>query len=226
MKTFIEKHKILVLFMLAYWGVCLVMLFKSLDFLYAALSWNVLLAILPVFFINQAVTTIGQKKISWTVFWILLWLFFFPNSVYVVTDFIHIANEKFRWVSNAGPYAPGGGIVYSQDIFIWTKLLVIAMGFFYSIVVGLESVYIFEQMVRKKYSKKIGYASIVSVGLLTGIGVYIGRFLRFNSWDVVFNPLQVLQQVAQVDRFAVQFIVAFSGFVLFCYLLYRSFKEK
>lgn len=195
MKTFIEKHKILVLFMLAYWGVCLVMLFKSLDFLYAALSWNVLLAILPVFFINQAVTTIGQKKISWTVFWILLWLFFFPNSVYLVTDFIHIANEKFRWVSNAGPYAPGGGIVYSQDIFIWTKLLVIAMGFFYSIVVGLES-------------------------------VYIGRFLRFNSWDVVFNPLQVLQQVAQVDRFAVQFIVAFSGFVLFCYLLYRSFKEK
>ncbi|ARF12945.1 DUF1361 domain-containing protein [Sporosarcina ureae] len=226
MKISFEKHKVLVLFMFAYWGVCLFMLFKSLDFLYAALSWNVLLAILPLFFINQAVITVGQRKISWSVFWILLWLFFFPNSVYLVTDFIHIANEKFRWMANVGPYAPGGGIVYSQDILIWAKLLVIAVGFFYSIVVGLESFYIFEQIVRKKYSRKIGYASILSVGLLTGIGVYIGRFLRFNSWDIVFNPFQVLQQVAEADRFAVQFIIAFSGFVLFSYMLFRSFKEK
>lgn len=226
MKILFEKYKVLVLFLFAYWCVCLIMLFKSLDFLYVALSWNVLLAVLPLFFISQAVTTVGQKRSSWSILWIALWLFFFPNSVYLVTDFIHIANEKFRWMANVGPYAPGGGIVYSHDIFIWTKLLVIAMGFFYSIVVGLESVYIFEQFVRKKYSKKIGYACIFSVGLLTGIGVYIGRFLRFNSWDIVFNPLQVLQQVAQVDRFAVQFIIAFSGFVLFCYMLYRSLKEK
>ncbi|PIC82791.1 DUF1361 domain-containing protein [Sporosarcina sp. P1] len=226
MRTFLEKYKVLVFLLFAYWGVCLVMLFKSLDFLYVALSWNVLLAVLPLFFIRQAVTTVGQRKISWSIFWIVLWLIFFPNSVYLVTDFIHIANEKFKWMSNAGPYAPDGAIVYSHDILIWIKLLVIAMGFFYSVVVGLESVYIFEQIVRKKYSKKIGYVSILSVGLLTGIGVYIGRFLRFNSWDIVFNPFQVLKQVADVDRFEVQFIIAFSGFVLFCYMLYRSFKEK
>ncbi|PID23206.1 hypothetical protein CSV61_01780 [Sporosarcina sp. P3] len=226
METFFGKHKMLVLFMLAYWSVCLAMLFKSLDFLYAVLSWNVLLAILPLFFISQATETIRQKKISWSVFWILLWLFFYPNSVYLVTDFIHIANEKFRWMAGTGPYAPDAGMVYSHDILIWTKLLVIAMGFFYAAVVGLESFYVFEQLVRKKYSKNIGYVSILSVSLLTGIGVYIGRFLRFNSWDIAFNPLQVLQQVAEVDRFAVQFSIAFSGFVLFCYLLYRSFKGK
>lgn len=226
MKVFIEKYKMQLVFIFIYWAICLVMLFKSLDFLYAVLAWNVLLAVLPLFFISEAVVTVRARKIGLSIFWIFLWLFFFPNSMYVVTDFIHIAGENFRWMADAGQYAPDAGMVYSHDILIWTKLLVIAMGFFYAILVGLESVYMFEKIVREKYSKTIGYVSIVSVGLLTGIGVYIGRFLRFNSWDIVFNPLDVLRQTAQVDRFALQFIIAFSGFVLFCYVLYRSFKQK
>ncbi len=226
MRIFFEKYKVLLLFMFIYWVICLVMLVKSLDFLYAVLAWNVLLAILPLFFIGEAVLTARRKKIGFSIFWIFLWLFFFPNSMYVVTDFIHIAGENFRWMANAGQYAPEAGMVYSHDIIIWTKLLVIAMGFFYAIVVGLESVYVFEQIVREKYSKTIGYISIASVGLLTGIGVYIGRFLRFNSWDIVFNPLDVLRQTAEVDRFGVQFTIAFSGFVLFCYMLYRFMKKQ
>lgn len=225
MRLFFGKYKGLFIFMFFYWIVCLLMLVKSLDFLYAVLAWNVLLAVLPLFFISEAVLTIRRHKIGLSIFWLLLWLFFFPNSMYVVTDFIHIAGENYRWMANAGMYSPDAGMVYSYDIMIWTKLLVIAMGFFYAISIGLESLHLFEQLVRKKYSKVIGYVSVLTVGLLTGIGVYIGRFLRFNSWDVVFNPLEVLKQTAELDRFAVQFIIAFSGFVLFCYIVYR-FSRK
>ena len=225
MGRFFEKYKVILVFMFVYWCICLVMLFKSVDFLYAMLSWNVLLAVLPLFFVGKAVETVGQRKIGWSIIWMFLWLFFFPNSVYMVTDFIHISNEKFMWMIEVERYSSDAGVVYSNDIMVWAKLFVIGMGFFFSILVGLESFYIFEQIIRKKYSKIICYSGILVVGLLTGIGVYIGRFLRFNSWDILFNPLQLLKQVAGMDGFAIQFIIAFTIFVVGSYILFRTFRK-
>ncbi len=226
MDRFSEKYRAILVFMFVYWCICLVMLLKSADFLFAMLSWNVLLALLPLYFVVKAVGTVGQKRIGWSIIWMFLWLFFFPNSVYMVTDFIHISNEKFMWVIEVERYSSDAGVVYSNDIMVWAKLLVIGMGFFFSILVGLESFYIFEQIIRKKYSKIICYAGILGVALLTGVGVYIGRFLRFNSWDILFNPLQLLKQVAGMDGFAYQFIIAFTIFVVGSYMLYRTFRKQ
>ena len=226
MGGFFEKYKVILIFMFVYWCSCLVMLFKSGEFIYAMLSWNVLLALLPLLFIEKAVVTVGERKIGWSIFWMFLWLFFFPNSVYLVTDFIHISNEKFMWMIEVERYSPDAGVVYSNDIMVWAKLLVIGMGFFFSILVGLESFYIFEQIMRKKYSKIICYSGILGVALLTGIGVYIGRFLRFNSWDILFNPLELLKQVAGIDGFAIQFMIVFTIFVVGSYILYRTFRKQ
>lgn len=226
MGSFFERYKGILLFMFMYFCICLVMLFKSTDFLYSMLSWNVLLAVLPLFFVGKAIVTIGQRKIGGSIFWMFLWLFFFPNSVYMVTDFIHISNEKFMWMIEVERYSQDSGVVYSNDIMVWAKLFVIGMGFFFSILVGLESFYIFEQIIRKNYSKIICYVSIFGVALLTGIGVYIGRFLRFNSWDILFKPLQLLEQVAAIDEFAIHFIIAFTIFVLGSYILFRTFRKQ
>lgn len=226
MVEFLKKYKEIVMFMFVYWCICLVMLLKDSSFLYVMLAWNVLLAVLPLLFVKKAEMTMEKGKLSWSVFWLVLWLLFFPNSVYMITDFIHIANDKFMWLNEVEKYSPDSGVVYSKEILIWTKLFVIGIGFFFAFLAGLESLQIFEQIIRRKYSKIICSLGLLLVALLTGVGVYIGRFLRFNSWDILFNPMQLLKQVVEIDGFAVQFIMIFAAFVIGSYMLYRTFRKN
>ncbi|MDV6377886.1 DUF1361 domain-containing protein [Sporosarcina sp. GW1-11] len=225
MGSFFEQYKGVAFFVFVYWCTCFIMFYKDPNFLYIMLSWNILLAVLPLYFIGKAEVTMNQRKMGSSIFWLGLWLFFFPNSVYLVTDFIHISNDKFLWLVEVERYSSDSGVVYSHEIIVWAKLLVIGFGFFFALVVGLESFYIFEKVIRKNYSKSICYVGMLVVTLLTGIGVYIGRFLRFNSWDILFNPLQLLKQVAVLDGFAAQFIGVFTIFVIGCYTLHRMFRN-
>lgn len=223
---FFEKYKEILFFMCIYWSVCFIMLVKSASFLYVMLAWNVLLALAPLFFIGKAKSTIVKRKVGWSICWLILWLFFFPNSVYMVTDFIHLSSDSFMQFVEAKTYASESGVVYSNELFVWAKLLVIGMGFFFALVVGLESFYLFEQIIRQWYSTVGRYFFMSLVALLAGIGVYIGRFLRFNSWDLLFNPLQILKQLAILNGFAVQFISLFTLFVLGSYILYRTLRKQ
>lgn len=218
MGDFFKKYNGILLFMFFYLCICFVMRAKDTSFPYLMLSWNVFLAVLPIFFVKVAEMAMEQKKVGWSVFWAILWLLFFPNSLYLVTDFIHISHDTFLSSTDVGRYR--------TEILVWAKLLVIGLGFFFALLVGLESFYIFEQNLRRKFSKMICYVGVLVVALLTGVGVYIGRFLRFNSWDVLFNPIQLLKQVAEIDGFAVQFIVAFTIFVMGSYMSYRIFRKN
>jgi len=224
MADFLRKYKEIILFMFAYWFICFVMLFADGSFLYAALSWNVFLAVLPLFFVKNAETAWEQGKTFWIIIWVFLWFFFFPNSLYVVTDFIHISGEKFIWI--AKKYSSNRGVVYSSEITVWAKLLVIGLGYLFSLLVGLESLNIFERNIRKKVSKFICYSVISVIILLSGIGVYIGRFLRFNSWDIVLTPFNLLKQVVnRIDIFFIQFVLVFSLFIVCSYILYKIFRK-
>jgi uncharacterized membrane protein len=226
MSDFSKKYKGILSFMFVYWCICFVMLFKGASFLYVMLSWNVLLAVLPLFFVNKAELAVKQGKIGSYILWMILWLLFFPNSVYMVTDFIHISSDKFMWIVEAEKYSSNRGVVYSTEIIIWVKLLVIGIGFLFALLVGLESFYIFEQNIKKRYSKLVCCLEVLLVALLSGIGVYIGRFLRFNSWDVFFSPMKLLKQaLSAVDGFAVQFIITFTIFIIGSYAFYRTFRR-
>ncbi|WP_251668771.1 MULTISPECIES: DUF1361 domain-containing protein [unclassified Sporosarcina] len=226
MRKLIENYKGLLLFMFFYWIVCFIMLYKESNFLYFMLPWNTFLALLPLVFIMKAEMAIRQRKVGWPAFWIILWLFFFPNSVYVITDFIHITNDKFLWLVEVEPYSGDSRVAYSHDIMLWSKLFVIGAGFFFALLAGLESVYILERISRKKFSAWISSAGLIVLALLTGLGVYIGRFLRFNSWDILADPIQLVKQVIGMDAFALQFIAVFACFVFGSYLLYRTIRKN
>jgi len=201
------------------------MLFTGGSFLYAMLAWNTLLAVVPLFFINKAEISGKQGKTGWSVLWMILWLLFFPNSVYMVTDFIHISGDKFMCIVEAEKYSQNMGVVYNADIIIWAKLLVIGTGFIFSLFVGLESLHIFEQNIKKKFSNPARWPAVLTVALLSAIGVYIGRFLRFNSWDILLRPVKLLKQVvAELDVFSVQFIIILFLFETGSYILFKTLR--
>jgi uncharacterized membrane protein len=220
------KDKGIILIMIGYLGACLAM-FSELDkFFYLMLAWNVLLAALPLFFIKRAEQAVDQEKKGKSVLWTILWVFFFPNSVYMVTDFIHVAGDKFKLSVKLQEYSASSSVVYSNDIIVWLKLLIIGFGVVFALLVGLESFYIFEQNMKKKFSKPIQWLSILAAVMLSGIGVYIGRFLRFNSWDIFANPMKLFEQTfAKMNGFTIQFIIAFTVYVIGSYALYRIFRR-
>jgi len=227
MVKLIERYNGQLSFMILYWFICLVMFLRTFSFLYIMLAWNVFLAMLPLLFAVKVRYAIERGIFGQTVFWAIFWLLFFPNSVYMITDFIHISNDKLLRIIEADRYSQVGDVMYSTDIAAWAKLLVIGIGFLFAILVGLESLYLIEQGIKNKVSKLFSRLGILMVALLSGVGVYIGRFLRFNSWDVFLKPFHLLDQLCTgMDGFAVQFIAVFAVFIIVCYSLYRAFRSK
>jgi uncharacterized membrane protein len=105
----------------------------------------------------------------------VLWLLFLPNAPYLVTDFVHLA-----------PYGPPlwfDGVLLST--FAWTGLLL-----------GFVSLYLMHALVRHRFGARAGWGGAVAVLGLTSVGVYLGRFLQWNSWDVLVRPGSRLAEVA------------------------------
>lgn len=226
MEGFFKKYKEMLLFMLVYWFICLFVFFQDFNFLYLMLSWNILLAVLPLIFIKKSEICMEQGKLSNSIFWTIPWLFFFPNSVYLVTDFIHISKDVFMWTVEVPRYSLESGTIYSNDIMIWAKLLIIGIGFFFALLVGLESFYIFEKNIKIMASKFLSFLGVLVVSFLSGVGVYIGRFLRFNSWDILINPIGLISEIIpNLDSFTIQFILIFTIFIVGSYSIYRIFRR-
>lgn len=225
MRILYKKYKNLLAMIILYWLICFLMYLITIDMRYVTLSWNIMLAVLPLLFIGKVFVTVSEKKKK-SLFWVFLWLFFFPNSVYMVTDFIHLSNEDYVWIVESGQHFIETSVVYSNDIFVWIKLLVISFGFLLSLLIGLESLYLFEYIIKKKQPITRSWFWMIAVILLTSIGVYIGRFLRFNSWDVVFFPLELLKETLNIGLFGIQFMMVFTIFILSSYLLYKIFRHN
>jgi len=142
------------------------------------LIWNLFLAWMPLFFCLAAVrvTRADPQAPRWK-FWVLAtaWLLFLPNAPYIVTDLIHL-----------GPRSRGH---------FWVDLVLIMLCAWTALVLGFLSLYIMQRMVSRRLGMLAGWGFVVVVSGLTGVGIYIGRFLRWNSWDVLVNPLGVASDI-------------------------------
>jgi uncharacterized membrane protein len=123
-----------------------------------------------------------------------------PNAPYILTDFIHLGRE-------------GGGP-------LWFDAALLGAFAFTGLLLGLASLLVVHHVVESRAGRVAGWAVAVSSLLLSAIGTYLGRFPRFNSWDVVANPdglvAIVLQRLADPlgNPFLLRFAVAMSVLLL------------
>lgn len=142
------------------------------------LNWNLFLAWLPIFFGYYLQLQLQKKKLKlWPIiFFSILWLAFLPNSFYLITDFIHLQTSTKA-----------------------SLLIDAVMLFSYSITglaLGYSSVYTVHNVL-KKYIPKPGPDGIIAVVfLLNSFAIYLGRYLRWNSWDIIINPAGLLFDVS------------------------------
>lgn len=213
----------MLMFILIYGALCFYMIMKESDFLYAMLVWNVILGTVPIFMIRQAGKTESRWKRATFIF---LWILFLPNAFYMITDFIHITNHPMVWVIPVELYSGLDGTRYTMDIYLWARLLIISLGAFYALLAAIESTFEFLHIFDSKRRPFRRMLYIFLVSLLSSIGIYIGRFLRYNSWDVL-NPFALMKNLIQsVDLFSISFVMIYTGFILITFLIYRIFQNE
>lgn len=153
------------------------------EFNYLALGWNLFLAWLPLWFALAAYNVYKRSsRLSWLVVvgCAALWLLFFPNAPYLLTDIVHLRTSP--------------GVPFWYDLimvvgFAWTGLFL-----------GLVSLYLMQSLVRLAAGGPASWVFALAVSALSGFGIYLGRFLRWNSWDVFLSPLSLLADIFERVR--------------------------
>lgn len=143
---------------------------------------------------------------------------FLPNTFYTVTDLIHIQNLKFYFFEN--PYASA---TYVEDIVNWMEIVNLFLVSTYGFFAGLINVDKFIKSFENTWQK---ITAIGILSILSGVAIYIGRFLRFNSWDVLKNPFGLIKGVfAALNGFYIKFIILFSIFIFISCFIYSMTKN-
>lgn len=191
------------------------------DLIHLMMIWNLFLAFLPLLFSTLVEKNyIGGKKPAVYVYGVL-WLLFFPNSPYMITDFIHISGVEFYIRLNG--YSPAA---YNMAFTPWLKIVHIGIGMLMGILLGMQSMYIIHKVILKDMGKLAAYITVGISCLLSGYAIYIGRFLRFNSWDIL-HPINLLCILYKnIGWNAFKFSLLFAAYVVVIYFICYIFFDK
>jgi len=188
--------------------------------------WNVILAWVPLeivslmCYINSNSRNSGLIKIM-TIFLGILWLLFYPNSPYIITDFIHLSLNQYHLINpNYSPYTNEARIIFNDNINIWLDFVIIAVGVWIGYVVGFISLYIIHNSLMKKYKRIASWVFVSIIHLLTGFAIYIGRFNRWNSWDIILHPTNIITILQKsINLKTLKFTLLFGIFSFIVYVL-------
>jgi uncharacterized membrane protein len=176
---------------------------------FSFLSWNLFLAFVPYVltkWLVQHPLWIARRWTFTAVF--VVWLLFVPNAFYIITDLFHLH--------------------LSADVPLWFELALLLSFAWNGLLFGILSVRQMERIVTVKWSLRYDWLFIYPVMALNAFGVYVGRYLRFNSWDVVTNPFGLAEDVLYLLMHPV--LYRFDWSMIFCYavlmaLIYSALKS-
>lgn len=176
---------------------------------YGFLIWNLFLAWIPFMISYFTYTiTLNRRQIFLTIpIAAFFWLLFFPNAPYILTDFQHLA----KW----------------RDVPLWYDVMMLIWFAFTGLLLGMVSLFLMQEVVRREFGRRVGWAFVAIVAALSSTGIYAGRFLRWNSWDVFSNPkgmaLYTLHSALDPGWQMIGFVGLFTTFFLFLYITLYAF---
>lgn len=183
------------------------------SLLHKFLMWNLFLAWIP-YLCALGMAVLHQRRAAAWQYMIpaLVWLLFFPNAAYLVTDLVNLMEL---------PPVPYWYDIAFFATMAWTGLLL-----------AVASLQIVQRMVKDAWGVFWSWIVVLFVIGLNGVGIYLGRFLRWNSWDVLTDPLQILRDAAMpflhpiAYRHSVAVMLVFSALLFVCYVSILSFSNR
>ncbi|HIZ95999.1 MAG TPA: DUF1361 domain-containing protein [Candidatus Ligilactobacillus excrementavium] len=156
---------------------------------FSFLLLNTFLGYLPI----EAAMHIDHKKPTVIfVLLIVLWLLFYPNAPYLLTDLFHL--------SHIDPYNETTGLM-SFNLHMWltfTNLVVSALS---CTILGTWSLeYVSNQIMEKLKLNSLWIRNIIVFIfiLASSVGVYVGRFLRLHTAYIFLNPDGVINDLVEM----------------------------
>ncbi|CAN5284240.1 DUF1361 domain-containing protein [soil metagenome] len=168
------------------------------------LVWNLFLAGLPLFFalwLQHVRGNHGNPLVQMLLF--TAWLLFFPNAMYIITDLFHL---KTRW-----------------PVPQWFDTILLFSAALNGLLLGFNSLSIVQRIFSDMFNKTVGILLSIGCLFLAGYGIFLGRYLRWNSWDVLSNPFSLVGDIAHhVLRphhhlFMYGFVLLFGSFMCVAY---------
>lgn len=186
---------------------------------YVFLMWNLVLAIVPLllaWWLFERLRTHSWYKWQQLVL-SFLFIGFLPNTFYLITDFVHLYQ--------------------TTEASLYFDVVMISSFVFNGVILGFVSIYLLHRQFLKRVSERNALGLVAVIFLLASFAAYLGRFTRFNTWDIVLRPAGLLFDVS--DRFinptqhtdtylatATLFLVLFSVYLVMYYGLKLAQAQK
>ncbi len=180
------------------------------SFYYLFLVWNLFLAFIP-FCITLYLRSKTQVTKTKLFIYFTIWLLFLPNAPYIITDLLHFkrSTSHFLWL----------------DILMVISFAINGLVLFYLTLLDMES------LLKKFMHTKTIKILLIAIFFLTGFGIYLGRFLRFNSWDILQHPEMLIESIFEILITPTQhleawaFTFCFGAFLSLTYHVIKSIKQ-
>jgi uncharacterized membrane protein len=181
-------------------------------FTYLFLIWNLFLAFVPYAISEWLYHRIPVMENSGKRLIVLFgWLLFIPNSFYIVTDLFHL--EQF---DNAPK---------------WFDLLLLFSFAWNGLLFGILSIRRIETIITALYGNRYSILFLIVVMWLNAFGIYLGRYLRFNSWDIIGRPFSLFEEILEViihpvrNRMEWGMITAWAAFMALFYITIKAMSH-
>ena len=180
----------------------------SCQIAHAYLVWNLFLAWLPLVFAALAAERFHVANGLRDRRFLALgtaWLLFLPNASYIFTDVVHV--------------------LHARPPSFWVELMLILLCAMTGFLAGFLSLQVMHRLATRAWGRAAGWLFVGVVSGLTGFGVYLGRFVRLNSWDVVTSPIELFYCLRSAawnvltQGHDLKFFVLFSLFLLLGYVM-------
>jgi uncharacterized membrane protein len=176
------------------------------------LIWNLFLAWIP-FILAYIAHVFSWRRLTLLLllpFIAFIWLIFFPNAPYMLTDLQDLARR-------------------ASDAPLWYDVLTVVWCSWTGMLLGVISLYLMQDIIARTISRFAGWVFVFVISAMSSFGIYIGRFVRLNSWDILQNPaetaMEILGVIIDPSRRLAAFTMLYTFFFLFVYLLLYSFSH-
>ena len=185
---------------------------------YTSLIANLLLAWIPFVLAYLAYILSWRRGLMILVIptFAILWLIFFPNAPYILTDLQHL-----------GQASTSASVWASANVPLWYDVILLIWFSWTGMLLGIVSLNLMQEIIRREFGRWFGWLFVFIVAGLSSAGIYVGRFIRLNSWDILQDPTHTASNLwdwlSDPSLRSFGFIGLYTLFFIFVYLTIYAF---